>query len=161
MNWAWKKNTFSRSNYNWVSRHFGDQYEDVMAGSDARGFRPKTRSSASGGRRGRHGCGGCLNQIISKPASGTAISKVGSAISVHILHIYFLDYIFCIFSPFNYIFCIFLLKYVIFSWNICLPAFVFCIFACICYCIFNYFTDLFAFFCIFFTYYFAECIEYA
>ncbi len=33
MNWAWKRNTFSRSNYNWVGWVFGDQEEDAMAWS--------------------------------------------------------------------------------------------------------------------------------
>ncbi len=30
MNWAWKKNTFSRSNYKWVSSGLGDCWRDVM-----------------------------------------------------------------------------------------------------------------------------------
>ncbi len=31
MNWAWKKNTFSRSNYNWVCGVFGYNSRDVMS----------------------------------------------------------------------------------------------------------------------------------
>ncbi len=36
MNWAWKKNSFSRSNYNWVSGGFGDDYREVMASVSTR-----------------------------------------------------------------------------------------------------------------------------
>jgi hypothetical protein len=35
MNWAWKKNTFSRSNYNWVSNDFGDYSRDVLSALDS------------------------------------------------------------------------------------------------------------------------------